>query len=113
MITTEELARIRSAAIGDMLGDSKALDEVGPAATIFRLCRELELARKRTLPRALEWTDEPPKVPGYYWYRCSNENIWSPAYVFIVTEITQYGTLEGSKQEQWAGPIPAPREPKA
>ena len=60
----------------------------------------------------LEWTNEPPKVPGYYWYRCSNENIWSPAYVFIVTEITQYGTLEGSKQEQWAGPIPEPREPK-
>ena len=27
MITTEELARIRSAAVGDMLGDSKALDE--------------------------------------------------------------------------------------
>ena len=44
MITTEELARIRSAAIGDMLGDSKAFDKLGPAATIFRLCRELELA---------------------------------------------------------------------
>ena len=45
-ITTEELARIRSAAIGDMLGDPGALDEMGSAATIFRLCRELELARK-------------------------------------------------------------------
>lgn len=42
MITPEELARIRSAAIGDMLGDSKVLDEMGPAATVFRLCRELE-----------------------------------------------------------------------
>lgn len=42
MITTEELARIRSAAIGDMLGDSKALDEVGPAATVFRLCQEIK-----------------------------------------------------------------------
>lgn len=42
MITTEELARIRSAAVGDMLGDSKALDEMGPSAVIFRLCRELE-----------------------------------------------------------------------
>lgn len=42
MITTEELARIRAAAVGDMLGDSKALDEMGPAATVFRLCRELE-----------------------------------------------------------------------
>ena len=41
-ITLAELARIRSAAIGDMLGDPGALDEMGSAATIFRLCRELE-----------------------------------------------------------------------
>ena len=74
------------------------------------LKREHSEKSKHTLP-VLEWTDEPPKVPGYYWYRCSYENIWSPAYVFIVTDITQYGTLEGSKQEQWAGPIPEP-EPK-
>lgn len=45
MITTEELARIRAAAVGDMLGDSKAFDEMGPAATVFRLCRELEHAQ--------------------------------------------------------------------
>lgn len=45
MITSQELARIRSAAIGDMLGDSKVLDEINPAATIFRLCRELEHAQ--------------------------------------------------------------------
>ena len=49
MITTAELARIRAAAIGDMLGDPGALDEMGPAATIFRLCRELELATKRAV----------------------------------------------------------------
>lgn len=50
MITTKELARIRSAAIGDMLGDSKELDKLGPAATIFRLCRELE-----RLDREADW----------------------------------------------------------
>lgn len=44
-ITPEELARIRSAAIGDMLGDPGALDKLGPAATVFRLCRELEHAQ--------------------------------------------------------------------
>lgn len=44
-ITTAELASIRAAAIGDMLGDSKALDKLGPAATVFRLCRELEHAQ--------------------------------------------------------------------
>lgn len=42
MTITAELASIRAAAVGDMLGDSKALDEMGAAATIFRLCRELE-----------------------------------------------------------------------
>ena len=41
-ITPEELASIRTAAIGDMLGDPGALDEMGSAATVFRLCRELE-----------------------------------------------------------------------
>lgn len=41
-ITTEELARIRTAAVGDMLGDPGALDEMGPSAIIFRLCRELK-----------------------------------------------------------------------
>ena len=45
MITPAELARIRSAAIGDMLGDSKELDGMGSATTIFRLCRELEHAQ--------------------------------------------------------------------
>lgn len=42
MITTEELDRIRAAAVGDMLGDSKALDKMGPAAIIFRLCQEIK-----------------------------------------------------------------------
>lgn len=41
-ITTEELARIRAAAVGDMLGDSRAFDGMGPSTVIFRLCRELE-----------------------------------------------------------------------
>lgn len=44
-ITPEELASIRSAAIGDMLGDPGELDKMGPAATVFRLCRELEHAQ--------------------------------------------------------------------
>lgn len=56
MIIPEELARIRTAAIGDMLGDPGALDGMGPAATIFRLCRELELGELRR-------KDKPLKVP--------------------------------------------------
>ena len=56
MITPEELDYIRTAAIGDMLGDPGALDGMGPAATIFRLCRELELGELRR-------KDKPLKVP--------------------------------------------------
>lgn len=70
MITPEELARIRSAAIGDMLGDSKELDEMGSAATIFRLCRELELSRKHAVTMsevaAAAWGGEiPSPLPGH------------------------------------------------
>lgn len=69
-ITTAELARIRAAAIGDMLGDSKALDKLGPAATVFRLCRELELATKRAVAMsevaAAAWEGEiPSPLPGH------------------------------------------------
>lgn len=64
MITPEELDYIRTAAIGDMLGDSKALDEMGPAATVFRLCRELELSRKHAVTMsevaAAAWGGETP-----------------------------------------------------
>ena len=70
MITTKELASIRSAAIGDMLGDSKALDEMGSAATIFRLCWELELSRKHAVTMsevaAAAWGGEiPSPLPGH------------------------------------------------
>lgn len=66
----KERARIRSAAIGDMLGDSKALDEMGPAAMVFRLCRELELARKYAVTvsevAAAAWGGEiPSPLPGH------------------------------------------------
>lgn len=70
MITTEELARIRAAAIGDMLGDSTELDKMGPAATVFRLCRELEHARKHAVTMsevaAAAWGGEiPSPLPGH------------------------------------------------
>lgn len=67
MITTEELARIRSAAIGDMLGDSKELDKLGPAAIIFRLCRELE-----RLDREADWLAKAAEAGG-----CSNSRVCS------------------------------------
>lgn len=54
-------------------------------------------------PRTLEWTDEPPKVPGWYWYKTSSH--------LGITKFPEFcdRTREGW---QWAGPIPEPREPK-
>lgn len=70
MITTAELARIRAAAVGDMLGDPKELDGMGSATTIFRLCRELELARKYSVIMSevakAAWGGEiPSPLPGH------------------------------------------------
>jgi hypothetical protein len=55
------------------------------------------------LPRTLEWTDEPPKVPGWYWYKTSSH-----------LGITKFPELCDRTREgwQWAGPIPEPVEPK-
>ena len=54
MITPEELDYIRTAAIGDMLGDSRAFDEMGASTVIFRLCVEIKKLRKeRNENRAL------------------------------------------------------------
>lgn len=58
------------------------------------------------LPRALEWTDEPPKVPGWYWYRHKPSR--TIAMINVDVEPIEYESLPG----QWAGPIPEPREPK-
>ena len=53
-----------------MLGDPGALDEMGSAATVFRLCRELELATKRAVAMsevaAAAWEGEiPSPLPGH------------------------------------------------
>lgn len=70
-------------------------------------------------PRTLEWTDEPPKVPGWYWCRdaegeirlCQLENFVGGPRLFIcgISKHTFPDELTGI---QWAGPIPEPREPK-
>lgn len=97
-ITTEELARIRAAAVGDMLGDSKALDEMGPSAVVFRLCGEVEIPM---------WTNEQPKVPGWYWHRCEEG-------VVTIRRVWKGDIERPSKiPQQWSdSPIPEPREPK-
>lgn len=67
--------------------------------------REHSKKSKHTF-HALEWTDEPPKVPGWYWYRHKPSR--TIAMINIDVDPTEYESLPG----QWAGPIPEPREPK-
>ena len=62
------------------------------------------------IPRGLRWTTEPPKVPGWYW--CRHKSY--PEYA-VVRKVwpevwAEFGVPDG--YDQWAGPIPEPREPK-
>lgn len=70
--------------------------------------KRLEIAEKAALacPKPLVWTSEPPKVPGWYWYRHKPSR--TIAMINIDVDPTEYESLPG----QWAGPIPEPREPK-
>ena len=67
------------------------------------LKREHSEKSKHTLP-ALEWTDEPPKVPGWYWWR----NLSKPQ----VVHSNNFKNRKPHPADEWAGPIPEPREPK-
>lgn len=69
------------------------------------------------LPRALTWTDNPPKVPGWYWFKDEygiriawikhDSRKMNELYAVIGGVGNWMSTLHG----QWAGPIPEPREP--
>ncbi|WP_352398996.1 Lar family restriction alleviation protein [Bilophila wadsworthia] len=75
---------------------------------------EAAVAAWNALPRALTWTTEPPNGPGYYWcrYKGSGKDTWSPTYIPACADHTKYTILFKSKDVEWAGPIPEPREPK-
>lgn len=57
------------------------------------------------MPRALEWTTEPPKVPGWYWFRNGGAKP-------VILSITLPVRWKVEPDDEWAGPIPEPREPK-
>ena len=69
-----------------------------------------------SLPRALTWTTEPPKVVGWYWWRTSkgqNVNtiqVWSRSGVLGYCFDTEFITT--LDRGEWAGPIPMPIEPE-
>ena len=64
------------------------------------------------LLRALTWGTEPPKVPGWYWWRTSkgqNVNtiqVWSRSGVLGYCFDTEF--ITALDRGEWAGPIPAP-----
>ena len=103
-----------------LLGGSFNGSELWVACGNMRKCRMAGPSRKtvaeavaawNALPRALEWTDDPPKVPGKYW----NRDIRFPKEAGIITvapsRVEQLQRMS-RPTEQWAGPIPEPREPK-
>lgn len=74
------------------------------------------IAAHNTIPRALRWTHEPPKVAGWYWRK---ETAADRAHVFHFTgNWEDYGEHWESDRvcqlplilngNLWAGPIPAP-----
>ncbi len=89
-------------------------DILGPKKDTIEEAR----AAWNALPRALEWTDEPPKVPGRYWFKDEygiriawikhDSRKMNELYAVIGGVGNWMSTLHG----QWAGPIPEPREPK-
>ena len=80
----------------------------GPCAP--KVDAEYAIRHWNSIPRALTWTTEPPKVPGWYW--CRHKSY--PEYA-VVRKVwpevwAEFGVPDG--YDQWAGPIPEPREPK-
>lgn len=64
---------------------------------------EYAIRQWNSIPRALEWTDEPPKVPGWYWCRDENDKE-NARIIFPNIRKTKW------RDKQWAGPIPEPKE---
>lgn len=71
----------------------------------IRKTDEAAVAAWNALPRALTWTDEQPKVPGWYWFRNGGANP-------VILSITLPVKWKAEPDDEWAGPIPEPREPK-
>lgn len=78
---------------------------------------EYAIRQWNSIPRALEWTDEPPKVPGCYLGRKKGGRISMVIYCFYQKD--ELGFWNGKKfctfeqdATEYFGPIPEPREPK-
>lgn len=85
----------------------------GPCAP--KVDTEYVIGQWNALPRALEWTSDPPKVPGWYWFKDEygiriawikhDSRKMNELYAVIGGVGNWMSILHG----QWAGPIPEPR----
>lgn len=66
---------------------------------------------------ALTWTNEPPKVAGWYWCRLSRLNMPRCVEVYGSEDGLRFGSGDSWREPsmavesegfEWAGPIPAP-----
>lgn len=79
--------------------------------------QEAAIPAWNSLPRALTWTTEPPKVEGFYWWKCEQEQPDAPLmvhadffegefhYMFIYEDGPCFHECDKC---HWAGPIPIP-----
>ena len=90
----------------------------GPCAP--KVDTEYVASQWNILPRALTWTDEPPKVPGWYWCQDAEgeirlrqlENFVGGPRLFVCG-ISKHIFPDELTGIQWAGPIPEPAEPRS
>ena len=70
---------------------------------------DAESAKKlwNTLPRALRWTHEPPKVAGWYYQRFWFDDHWGEPDILTINDFS-IGKISQSDDKQFAGPIAPP-----
>ena len=89
---------------------SERVDKFDLIDMVYAILKREHSEKSKHNLHALEWTTEPPKVPGWYW--CRHKSY--PEYA-VVRKVwpevwAEFGVPDG--YDQWAGPIPEPREPK-
>lgn len=67
--------------------------------------QEAAIAAWNSLPRALTWGEEPPKVAGWYWWRDVSHKGEATIQYMSQSQVERLKTYPG---EEWAGPIPIP-----
>ena len=103
------LSQIEAAAIAcrnatdkDFLETRRLVDEFRALTTPENVMRLVGMVRGGC---DLRWTNEPPTVPGFYWWRAKNI---PPTVASVITK----GEIDYWHREdcEWAGPLPQPQD---